>query len=180
MWAILKGGAAVRLETPRPLQGIRGFWIQSAKTGYAVAPLDRVKGSVVKIVKPKKQASAPNPGPTLSVFLTRRVKRKRPVVFAAREPGSDNAWTTDVDLWSVPADGSAEPRCLTGENQAWDTAPCFSLDGRTLCYAAMQRPGFELVSPQDVSIPRCVDDADAAIAQVREHHARWRASAPQP
>jgi uncharacterized protein (TIGR00730 family) len=41
---------------------------------------------------------------------------------------------------------------------------------------SMLRPGFELVSPKDLSIPRCVDDADAAIACVREHHARWRAS----
>ena len=61
-----------------------GFWIQSAKTGYAVVPLDRVKGSVVRIIQPKEQASAPNPGPTLSVYLTRRVTRKRPVVFATR------------------------------------------------------------------------------------------------
>ncbi|HEX5620988.1 MAG TPA: hypothetical protein VFX51_21375, partial [Solirubrobacteraceae bacterium] len=84
VWAILQSGEAVKLETARPLQGIRGFWIQSAKTGYAVFPLDRVKGSAVKIIQPKKQASAPNPGPTLSVFLTRRVTRKRPVVFSAK------------------------------------------------------------------------------------------------
>jgi hypothetical protein len=84
VWAILQSGEAVRLETARPLQGIRGFWIQSAKTGYAVVPLDRVKGSVVKIIQPKKQASAPNPGPTLSVVLTRHVRRKRPVHFAVK------------------------------------------------------------------------------------------------
>ena len=84
VWAILKSGEAVKLDAARPLQGIRGFWIQSAKTGYAVFPVDRVKGSVVKIIQPKPQASAPNPGPTLSVFLTRRVTRKRPVVFSAK------------------------------------------------------------------------------------------------
>ncbi|HET8758050.1 MAG TPA: hypothetical protein VFM58_18655, partial [Solirubrobacteraceae bacterium] len=84
VWAILKSGEAVRVTTARRLQGIRGFWIQSAKTGYAVVPLDRVKGSVVKIVQPKVQPSAPNPGPTLRVVLTRRVPRKRPVVFEAK------------------------------------------------------------------------------------------------
>jgi len=84
VWAVLQSGDAVRLEGERPLQGIRGFWIQSARTGYAVVPLDRVKGSVVKIIQPKPQASAPNPGPTLSVFLTRRVTRKRPVRFSVK------------------------------------------------------------------------------------------------
>ena len=38
----------------------------------------------MKIIRPKKQASAPDPGPTLSVLLTRRVTRKRPVVFTAK------------------------------------------------------------------------------------------------
>jgi hypothetical protein len=84
VWAILQTGEVAKLETDRPLQGIRGFWIQSAKSGYAVFPLDRVKGSTVRIIQPKKQASAPDPGPTLSVLLTRRVTRKRPVVFSAK------------------------------------------------------------------------------------------------
>jgi len=39
--------------------------------------------------------------------------------------------------------------------------------------AQMLRPGFELASPPDMQIPRCVDDADQAIAMLREAHARW-------
>ena len=39
----------------------------------------------------------------------------------------------------------------------------------------MLRPGFELASAEDIAIPRCVDHADAAIAILREEHARWRA-----
>ena len=38
----------------------------------------------------------------------------------------------------------------------------------------MLRPGFELISAKDLEIPRCVDNADAAIAIIREHHARWQ------
>ena len=38
----------------------------------------------------------------------------------------------------------------------------------------MLRPGFELASPEDMEIPQCVDDADAAIALIRESHARWK------
>jgi hypothetical protein len=39
----------------------------------------------------------------------------------------------------------------------------------------MLRPGFELASPEDIQIPRCVDTADVAISLIREHHARWQA-----
>jgi uncharacterized protein (TIGR00730 family) len=42
--------------------------------------------------------------------------------------------------------------------------------------AQMLRPGFELASPEDFRIPRCVDDAEQAVAVVREHHARWLAA----
>lgn len=36
-----------------------------------------------------------------------------------------------------------EPECLTEANDAWDTSPAFSPDGKTLAYLAMQRPGYE-------------------------------------
>jgi uncharacterized protein (TIGR00730 family) len=37
----------------------------------------------------------------------------------------------------------------------------------------MLRPGFELASPEDMNIPRCVNTADEAIVIIREHHALW-------
>jgi len=43
----------------------------------------------------------------------------------------------------------------------------------------MLRPGFELASPEDMKIPRCVDTADEAVAIVCKHHARWRAGQTQ-
>ena len=42
--------------------------------------------------------------------------------------------------------------------------------------ASMLRPGFELAKKHDLEIPRCVNDADEAIAILREHHARWLAA----
>lgn len=42
--------------------------------------------------------------------------------------------------------------------------------------AMMLRPGFELANAEDMQIPKCVDGADQAIAIIREHHARWRAT----
>jgi hypothetical protein len=38
---------------------------------------------------------------------------------------------------------------------------------------AMLRPGFELASPADMTIPVCVDGATEALAIIRERHAAW-------
>lgn len=35
------------------------------------------------------------------------------------------------------------------------------------------KPELSLASPEDLTIPRCVNTADEAIAVVRDHHARW-------
>jgi dipeptidyl aminopeptidase/acylaminoacyl peptidase len=65
------------------------------------------------------------------------------VAFNAREAGKSESWSTNFDVFVVPADGSAAPRNLTKANPAWDAAPVYSADGRTLYYRAMKRPGFE-------------------------------------
>ncbi len=65
------------------------------------------------------------------------------VLFTARDVGREEAWSTDLDLYVAPADGSARPRCLTEGNRATDTQPVFSRDGSTLAYLAMSRPGYE-------------------------------------
>ena len=65
------------------------------------------------------------------------------LVFSARDAGREEPWSTDFDLYVSPVDGSATPRCLTEDNEAWDTNPVFSPDGNTLAYLAMSRPGYE-------------------------------------
>lgn len=65
------------------------------------------------------------------------------LVFAARDAGRQEAWSTNFDLYQSPVDGSRAPRDLTAANPAWDTYPAFSPDGKTLAYAAATRPGFE-------------------------------------
>jgi dipeptidyl aminopeptidase/acylaminoacyl peptidase len=65
------------------------------------------------------------------------------VVFSAKNAGREEAWSTDFNLYGAPGDGSAPPKCLTQANQAWDTQPVFSPDGKTLAYLAMSRPGYE-------------------------------------
>ncbi|MBI3817687.1 MAG: S9 family peptidase [Planctomycetes bacterium] len=65
------------------------------------------------------------------------------VVFASKVMGREAAWSTNVDLWLSPSDGSSKPRCLTTKNKALDNNPVFSPDGETIAYLAMARPGFE-------------------------------------
>ena len=43
------------------------------------------------------------------------------IVFSARIAGKTEAWSTNFDLYSVPAAGGAAPRNLTADNPAWDT-----------------------------------------------------------
>ena len=65
------------------------------------------------------------------------------VVFTARDVGQKEPWSTDFDLYYALGDGTITPKCLTEKNEAWDTYPLFSPDGKTLAYLAMSRPGYE-------------------------------------
>ena len=67
------------------------------------------------------------------------------VVFSTKDVTghpSEEAWSTNFDLFVVPVDGSAAPRRITN-NPAWDAQPKFSPDGKTMAYLAMSRPGYE-------------------------------------
>ncbi len=65
------------------------------------------------------------------------------IIFSVRIAGKSEAWSTNFDLYRVDADGKTNPKNLTAANLAWDTAPLFSQDGKTLYYTAMKRAGFE-------------------------------------
>lgn len=64
------------------------------------------------------------------------------VIYAARQADRNEPYSTNIDLWLAPVDGSA-PQNLTVANAATDTMPAVSPDGRWLAYAAMARPGYE-------------------------------------
>ena len=88
------------------------------------------------------------------------------IVFAARIAGKTEAWSTNFDLYTVPAAGGAAPRNLTADNPAWDTKGVYSPDGRTLAYLAMARPGFEADRFQVMLM-------DVATGQKRKLAADW-------
>ncbi|MBQ5947843.1 S9 family peptidase [Massilia sp. ST3] len=92
------------------------------------------------------------------------------MVFSVRIAGKTEAWSTNFDLYTVPAAGGAAPRNLTADNPAWDTKGVFSPDGRTLAYLAMARPGFEADRFQIMLM-------DVASGQKRKLAADWDRSA---
>jgi len=63
------------------------------------------------------------------------------IAFTGKEKKND-AWRTDADIYIAKADGSGFV-CVTESNEATDSAPVYSPDGRTIAYLAMRRPGYE-------------------------------------
>ncbi|MGB7407511.1 MAG: S9 family peptidase, partial [Pontixanthobacter sp.] len=62
--------------------------------------------------------------------------------FAARRSGRKEPLSTNIDIYHSALDGGA-PVNLTKSNQATDTLPTPSPDGRWLAYLAMERAGYE-------------------------------------
>jgi uncharacterized protein (TIGR00730 family) len=46
------------------------------------------------------------------------------------------------------------------------------------CRTSMLRPDCPLASPEDISIPICVEDGPSILRVIREHHAEWKAALP--
>lgn len=67
----------------------------------------------------------------------------RTLYFALREAGRHEPNSTNLDIFAVPADGSAASRNLTAANHGMDTLPAVSPDGRWLAYASMARATYE-------------------------------------
>jgi dipeptidyl aminopeptidase/acylaminoacyl peptidase len=90
----------------------------------------------------------------------------RTLFFTLREAGRIEPISTNLDIFAVPADGSGPPVNLTAANQATDTLPAASPDGRWLAYAAMRRPGYE--ADRQVLMLR-----DLSTGQVRALTDQW-------
>jgi dipeptidyl aminopeptidase/acylaminoacyl peptidase len=92
------------------------------------------------------------------------------VYFDVRIAGKSEPWSTNFDIYSVPANGSAAAKNLTAANLAWDANPLPSADGKTLYYLAMKRPGFEADRFGIMAL-------DLASGKTREIDPQWDRSA---
>jgi len=93
------------------------------------------------------------------------------IVFSARLAGQSEPWSTNFDLYrtnGLSGDGAFEN--LTDANDASDTGPVFSPDGRTLAWRAMARPGFE-------ADKYAIFLRDMSTGQTRQIAANWDRSA---
>jgi dipeptidyl aminopeptidase/acylaminoacyl peptidase len=117
-------------------------WRDGTRTHLFVAPLSGGKaGEPVDLLKGQDQ-DAPTPpfgGAEEYAFSP----DGRTVVYAARNAGRAETWSTNFDLFEIPSDGSGKAKNLTAANPAWDSSPVFSPDGKTLAYLRMKRPGYE-------------------------------------
>jgi dipeptidyl aminopeptidase/acylaminoacyl peptidase len=64
------------------------------------------------------------------------------LTYSAKDQGRTDAWSTDVNLYTVRASGGA-PIVITAANTGADQNPVYSPDGRTILYASQARAGFE-------------------------------------
>ncbi|MBX7073950.1 MAG: S9 family peptidase [Pirellulales bacterium] len=79
-------------------------------------------------------------------------------------PRTDEAWSTNHDIWRVPVTGG-EAENLTAGNMAADTYPRFSPDGKQLAFRRQAKPGYEadqwelVVADANGKNPRSLTDA---------------------
>ncbi|WP_439470573.1 prolyl oligopeptidase family serine peptidase [Brevundimonas sp.] len=92
------------------------------------------------------------------------------IVFSAREAGKSEPWSTNFDLYQVAIAEPGQLTNLTDANNAWDTGPVYSPDGKTLAYRAMARPGFE-ADKYSIFL------RDVATGETRQIAADWDRSA---
>ena len=67
---------------------------------------------------------------------------ERELAYTAKDQGRADAWTTDLNVYVVPAAGGA-PTVITAANKGADANPVYSPDGRFIAYASQARAGFE-------------------------------------
>ncbi|QSX28491.1 S9 family peptidase [Shewanella cyperi] len=116
-------------------------WFDHARNHLFVASLDETGlGTPVDITAGQDTETPPKPFSGMEEVTFS--PDGKTVVYSAKAPSKDQAWTTNYDLWQVPVTGGKAVN-LTEKNIAWDAQPTFSADGRYLAYLAMKKPAFE-------------------------------------
>lgn len=66
----------------------------------------------------------------------------RELAFTAKDQGREDAWSTDINLYTVPVTGGPST-VITREQRGADVNPVYSPDGKWIIYNSQERPGFE-------------------------------------
>jgi len=134
-------------------------WADGRRSHLFVVP---IAGGQAKDLMPAMDADTPTKpfgGPEEIAFS----RDGKELVFTARDAGRAEAWSTDTNLYAVPIDGSAAPRCLTAANKGADSVPAFSPDGKTLAYLSMARAGYEADRNRVMLMPWPYEEGKARV-----------------
>ncbi len=66
----------------------------------------------------------------------------REIAYTAKDQGREDAWSTDINLYTVRLDGGT-PTVITAANKGADQNPVYSPDGKTILYGSQATPGYE-------------------------------------
>jgi dipeptidyl aminopeptidase/acylaminoacyl peptidase len=92
------------------------------------------------------------------------------IAYVARMGGREEAWTTNTDVFLVPVDGKSKPVNLTAANKAYDFAPKWSPDGRSIAITMMKRPGFE-ADRQRIAVIDVASKQQRVVTEAWDHSA---------
>jgi dipeptidyl aminopeptidase/acylaminoacyl peptidase len=113
-------------------------WDEGTRSHLFVAALD---GSAPRDLVPAARYDVP-PGPFGGSEGYNWSPDAREIAYTAKDQGRNDALTTDVNVYTVPANGGA-PSVITAANKGGDQNPVYSPDGRYIAYASQPRAGFE-------------------------------------
>ena len=66
----------------------------------------------------------------------------RELAYTAKDQGREDAWSTDINVYTVPSTGG-NATVITKENRGADVNPVYSPDGKWIIYSSQERAGFE-------------------------------------
>ena len=105
---------------------------------FVVAP----DGSGLRDVTPRANYDVP-PGPFGGSEGYAFSPDGKEIAFTAKDQGREDAWSTDINLYTLKLDGSSAPVVITAANKGADQNPVYSPDGKTILYGSQETPGYE-------------------------------------
>ncbi|MBA3645668.1 MAG: S9 family peptidase [Gemmatimonadaceae bacterium] len=105
---------------------------------FVVAP----DGSGLRDVTPRANYDVP-PGPFGGSEGYSFSPDGKEIAFTAKDQGREDAWSTDINIYTLKLDGSSSPVAITSANKGADQNPVYSPDGRTILYGSQETPGYE-------------------------------------
>ena len=113
-------------------------WDEGTRSHLFVVALD---GSEPRDVVPSARYDIP-PGPFAGSEAYNWSSDGNEIAYTAKDQGRADAWTTDLNVYTVSVSGGA-PVVITAANKGADQNPVYSPDGRFIAYASQARGGFE-------------------------------------